>query len=334
MSDTYRTEDLAEIAPFAKAYRCFLFDNRLQSSAKVLYLVLKAHCIGTDETFVSISTLATETDCHTNTVSRNLRALVKVGFIREQSRGRNRSTIKVLVGLSNLYSREQALARLGSGAQLNPTENSGPTKNSHPTKNGVPRPTENGGLTPPKTVGIHRRRDGEEDTEKKGKVAAVLVELWNGIKRFRRIHKMTPTRVQKLCVRLKDDWWRDNWMDALKKADGIAGLSGANSRDWVANIDWFLKPDTVTRIMEGFYDGWNDGRDGKPVKPQSKPQTSKWDDPKWHARQAKIHDLWDRKKREAKDKGKPEPKSPQGYDSKWKPKVAEDSVDEDEKLPF
>ena len=29
---------------------------------------------------------------------------------------------------------------------------------------------------------------------------------------------------------------------------------GAGSRGWKADIDWFLRPDTVTRIMEGKYD--------------------------------------------------------------------------------
>ena len=92
----------------------------------------------------------------------------------------------------------------------------------------------------------------------------------------------------------------------------------------------------MIKIIEGQHNDWHRSADGKPTKPQSKPQLSKWDDPKWHARQAKIHDLWDRQKREANEKGEPEPKAPQEYDSKWTPQKAVECEERKhgEKLPF
>lgn len=164
-------------------------------------------------------------------------------------------------------------------------------------------------------------------------IAEAFVKIWNA-SGLRKCMTFSPSRANALRTRLKDSFWKQNWQAALKRASGIPGLSGANGRNWRADIDWFLKPDNVAKLMEGKYDGWNDGVDGKRIKPQSRPQASKWDDPKWNARQAKIHDLWARKKLEAKEKGEPEPKSPQGYDPKWKPKGAKDSGGEDEKLPF
>lgn len=162
-----------------------------------------------------------------------------------------------------------------------------------------------------------------------------FVELWNSIPGFCKCIKTTKTRTSLFQTRLKDSFWKENWKAAFKKASTLPALSGANNGNWKAEIDWFLRPDTVVKILEGKYDNWHlAGANGRSSKPPSPPQPSKWDDPKWHARQAKIHDLWDRQKREAKENGKPEPKRPSEYDPKWKPKVAEDSGVEDEKLPF
>jgi hypothetical protein len=59
-----------------------------------------------------------------------------------------------------------------------------------------------------------------------------------------------------LKARLADTWWRENWRDAIARVCSSAGLAGKNDRGWVADLDWFLRPDTVTRLIEGKYDGW------------------------------------------------------------------------------
>lgn len=159
-----------------------------------------------------------------------------------------------------------------------------------------------------------------------------FVEAWNSIKSFSTCRTVTDSRIKALRTRLKDSFWRENWRAALRRVSGNSFLSGKNDRGWKATVEWFLKPDTVAQIMEGQCDNW--GENNKSSKPESKPQPSKWDDPKWHTRQANIRKVWDRQKREAAAKGKPEPKPPQGYDPKWKPKGAAESIDEDGPLPF
>lgn len=162
-----------------------------------------------------------------------------------------------------------------------------------------------------------------------------FVELWNGIAGVRKCTKITTTRASLFRTRLKDSFFKKNWRAAIQKAKSISWLAGGeNGSGFRAGVEWFLKPDTVLKIIEGQHDDWYGGANGKPSKPPSAPQPSKWDDPNWHARQSKIHAAFDRKKRVAKEKGEPEPKPPQEYDAKWKHKGAKDSGVEDEKLPF
>jgi hypothetical protein len=68
--------------------------------------------------------------------------------------------------------------------------------------------------------------------------------------------KMAEKRCTALRERRKDHFWRDNWRTAITRAGPIPGLRGENERKWVANIDWFLRPGTVLKIIEGGYDGW------------------------------------------------------------------------------
>ncbi len=80
-----------------------------------------------------------------------------------------------------------------------------------------------------------------------------FLAAWNnsGLSRAR---KMTVGRLKHFCVRMKDSDWRDNWENALAKLKINEWAKGRNERGWIATIDFFLKPDTVTKILEGSYD--------------------------------------------------------------------------------
>ena len=69
---------------------------------------------------------------------------------------------------------------------------------------------------------------------------------------------MTTSRTTALRSRLKDPAWRDSWQAALVQGGTSAFLRGENERGWRADVDWFLRPDTVTKILEGKY-GSKDG---------------------------------------------------------------------------
>lgn len=87
-------------------------------------------------------------------------------------------------------------------------------------------------------------------------LAAELTELWNSQAPLPKIKTMSPKRRKSLNARNTDAFWRDNWREALRKVPTIPGLVGENERGWVANVEWFLRPDTVTHIIEGKYDQW------------------------------------------------------------------------------
>ena len=54
--------------------------------------------------------------------------------------------------------------------------------------------------------------------------------------------------------------WLQNWQQALALVAASSFCQGGGDRGWRANLDWFLAPDTVVRVIEGRY---GDRKDGK-----------------------------------------------------------------------
>ncbi len=67
--------------------------------------------------------------------------------------------------------------------------------------------------------------------------------------------KLSTKRVASLRSRWADDYWRDNYANALGKITTSAFLKG--STGWKVSFDWIISPDAVLKIMEGKYDGGN-----------------------------------------------------------------------------
>jgi hypothetical protein len=72
--------------------------------------------------------------------------------------------------------------------------------------------------------------------------------------------RCTDTRRKSLHARLLVAYWRDNWKNAIDKIADSSFCCGDNARKWKATIDWLLKPDTLTKVMEGKYDDKKDGK--------------------------------------------------------------------------
>ena len=64
------------------------------------------------------------------------------------------------------------------------------------------------------------------------------------------------TAKRKIAAKLRwmDEHWRSHWREAAERARDSAFLSGRNDRGWVMDLEFFLRPDTVTKILEGKYD--------------------------------------------------------------------------------
>lgn len=70
-----------------------------------------------------------------------------------------------------------------------------------------------------------------------------------------------------LKARLSECGGLPGWEDVLERARGSPLLTGKNGRGWKADLDFLLKPRSLTRLMEGSYDA---GATGSPR--QSGPQ--------------------------------------------------------------
>ena len=85
-------------------------------------------------------------------------------------------------------------------------------------------------------------------------VAQEFQAAWNAVEAFHGIRKWTPARDKAFRACLRDAWWRDSWREALARAAASKFCSGDGDRGWRADVDWFLRPDTVAQVLEGKYD--------------------------------------------------------------------------------
>lgn len=71
--------------------------------------------------------------------------------------------------------------------------------------------------------------------------------------------KITESRLRSIRARMQDKNWMESWREAIARVAKIPGLHGrveSNGRTFTADIDFFLRPDSVTKIVEGKYDTW------------------------------------------------------------------------------
>lgn len=81
-----------------------------------------------------------------------------------------------------------------------------------------------------------------------------LITLWNAIPDVQHCREATSKRITAYRQRSRNDHWMTSVAGALTKISESDFCRGKNDRGWLADIDWFLKPDTATKIMEGKYD--------------------------------------------------------------------------------
>ena len=118
--------------------------------------------------------------------------------------------------------------------------------------------------TGPQTVPDRRREEHKKERRKEEQEESAsaespsvdcddFVKVWNE-SRFVPCRKLTPKRKTALRARLAEPDWHENWQQALTQAGRSSFLRGNNDRGWKADINWFLKPDSVNQILEGKYD--------------------------------------------------------------------------------
>lgn len=103
--------------------------------------------------------------------------------------------------------------------------------------------------------------DNESDNDNKNDIEKEFFEKFNA-KMPVKIAKMTEERKKTLKKRFKDAYFKENWIKALEIVPTIPFLNGTNKREWKADFDFFMRPDSVAKIIEGKY--------GKAEEPQIK----------------------------------------------------------------
>lgn len=97
-----------------------------------------------------------------------------------------------------------------------------------------------------KTRGGGRAREGPSSDE--------FLAAWNALgDPFPRALRMSDTRSKALKARCSDKFWLENWQAALAQLPQTPFLRGEGGTGWVADVEFFLRPDTVQKIVEGKY---------------------------------------------------------------------------------
>ena len=84
--------------------------------------------------------------------------------------------------------------------------------------------------------------------------AEELVDLWNSLKGLPEITNLSSGRRRALQRRLRETHFKENWRAAIRRVGASSFCTGQGPNGWKANVDWFLRENTVAKIMEGQYD--------------------------------------------------------------------------------
>lgn len=86
-------------------------------------------------------------------------------------------------------------------------------------------------------------------------VLPVLAKIWNAhCHKFPKVRNCSSTR-----KRMSDARWRSNpleayWIEVIGRLVRSPFCNGSNNTGWRANFDFFIRPETHNKALEGFYD--------------------------------------------------------------------------------
>ncbi len=102
----------------------------------------------------------------------------------------------------------------------------------------------------------HKKKSTEEATPLVSEVAVCheIAAYWNTKPGISHVGSLSPARLKKIKTRLTEPFFREYWKAAIDRIANSDFCIGKGERGWKADIDWFLKPDTAIRVIEGKYD--------------------------------------------------------------------------------
>lgn len=121
-------------------------------------------------------------------------------------------------------------------------------------------------LTPSRQSGDEEQKGTEQKgTEGEGMACAPaasglvkdIFDSWNAMAQSSGLPQcllISDKRRRTLEIRLREPFFESKWREALEKVGASKFCKGESDRGWRATFDWFIQPDSVTKIMEGKYD--------------------------------------------------------------------------------
>lgn len=142
-------------------------------------------------------------------------------------------------------------AKLDQARQANDNHkpNKPPDENESDTSDDNTQPTTNQQATDTHPT---QYKNAKKTKNEKKKVDVVplneVVEYWN--QQTGQSCRATDKRKASLSARWNDPWWRDHWRQAIDAAASSPFHMGVSDRGWTADLEWFLKPDSATKLVE------------------------------------------------------------------------------------
>ena len=98
---------------------------------------------------------------------------------------------------------------------------------------------------------------------------AELMKVWNETAQnqgWSTIRKFTDSRRQAARLRLLT-YDKTEVLEAIEKAVASSFCNGTNDRGWLATFDWFVRPNTIAKLLEGAHDDRRSGGVTAAIKP-------------------------------------------------------------------
>jgi DNA-binding transcriptional ArsR family regulator len=233
-------------------------------AALAVYVVLAQHADGNRECWPRVERIAALLEFSDRTVKRALRTLREAGLLT-----RKRTSNGVDSGVYNVYT-------LSQGDTGVPLDDSQGDTGVQPMGHWCPANGTNPALFPgvdniselnPRT----RPKNKRENTAGAGDPLILerqLIVAWNaarGVKQTKGA-ALTDARREAFRTRLKTEGWLQDALEAIAKFPVKCQLDAAGNilpDAWLPTIDWFLKPDSVPKVLEGKYDWSKASGNGK-----------------------------------------------------------------------
>jgi len=185
----------------------------------------------------SLESIAVVCRISRKTIVRALNHLLHEGLIRKQGKPFGGSTRYLILSPNSVPTGTNEASPIVSPVPINRAPNDPPIV-SLGAREGSPKK-------------VLQRRFSNSPLPPKGAFEAEFSESWN------KAVEKTPipalrSGIPKRCkrnfkARTQDEEWMECWEAALKVATTDPFYSGRNERGWIADIEWFLRPNTVAK---------------------------------------------------------------------------------------